>query len=1437
MAEFARHSGVRIFVAAFAIGAMFTLGSPARAQQQEDQGVLASFISNVLSTPTSRVSIGSVEGPLSSDATIRNVTVADAQGTFLRIDAIRIIWRRAALLSRRIEIQNLEIGKIELSRRPAPPDAAQAQAAASSGPILPELPLKVEVGKFTLKELALGESVIGVAARLGAEGKASLGAPSEGLQATLDVKRLDAAGQSSLRLTFAPATTQLDLAMKHDEPAGGLVARLANLPGLPPVKLDLDGAGKLDDWRARLNFDAGAGIDARGEARLARAGALRRLMLNMNAHVEPLLPPAAATIFAGAVSLTGGAVFGDDGGYGIENIRLASEIAELTLAGRLGADRMLDVTAKARALPNAGGATRKGEASLAQLTFDATAKGPLTAPQVDGKLDLRDLSAPTVKLASLNATLAVDPVRDAPAPRYRLSADGKAEGFALADRGLSKAIGSSGTLVVRGVIDDKGVADFTDARIASTNLAFSYVGRAGASVLDGRARGEIMKLSALSTLVGRALSGRAALQIALKGDPSRSAVEAVLDGAATDLALGDAIADRLTGKRLAFSGKATTQPGAMLLDQVAARGQFIVASLSGRVAADNLGLAADLSLGDLAKLDLRLVGAARVETKLTGPASDPAVNLRATSTNLRAMDRPIRDLMLTLDGSRMGTAPDIALNARGDVDGKALAADVKAAMKDGGWTLSALAARLGSVSANGEGSLSAAGLATGKLTIAAGDLNDLSPLVLTPLRGGLDASLIADARDGRQNIALDANGRRLAAGAATLESLKANLRAEDVFARITVNGDATVDKLVAGGETVERIALNARGAPDATALSLSAQARGFNFATAGRLIPSQPTRFDLASFSAVRGAARIALTSPSTLLIENGGVRTERLALSALGGDIEIKGRVASDLDLAIDVRRLPLSAADVFAPGTGLQGVLDARATLKGAAAAPQGPFEVAIKSLSAPQTRSASLPPLDVTAKGEARGDRASVNARIAGGRALSFEIDGSAPLTATGAFDLRARGNVDAGLGNSMLAGSGQRVAGRIAIDGALRGTRARPDVQGSATLNGGSFSDPLNGVAFTNIEGRVTGRGDAIAVERLTAKAKNGGTVSASGRVIADADRGFPADIKIASNEAELVSSDLASLIANLNLTVSGPLASAPRIGGRIDVRTLEIRVPDRLPSAAEPLRDAKHIAPPPQTRARLAQIARQKASAKRRGGAPFNAALDLAISAPGRVFVRGRGLDAELGGDIRLSGSSREPRAIGAFEMRRGRLSILTQRLDFTRGRLTFSGDVIPDLDFVAETRAADVTARVAVTGRASEPQFALSSTPDLPQDEVLSRLLFARASGGLSPFQAVQLAQAVAQLSGAAGGPDVFEQTRRALGVDDLDVGMSSSGGPTVGVSRAISDRVRVGVKAGTKPENSAVGADIDLMRNFKVQTEIGADGRAAAGVGYELEY
>ena len=144
------------------IVALIALSGQARATEA-DKGVLADLLSRALSSETTSVSIGAVDGVLSSDASISDIVLSDRNGPWLKIDKVRLIWNRLALFSRRLEVDQLTIGHMQFLRRPLPPATPPPEG---RGPILPELPLKVIVKQFGLQELSLGAPVIGVAARL-----------------------------------------------------------------------------------------------------------------------------------------------------------------------------------------------------------------------------------------------------------------------------------------------------------------------------------------------------------------------------------------------------------------------------------------------------------------------------------------------------------------------------------------------------------------------------------------------------------------------------------------------------------------------------------------------------------------------------------------------------------------------------------------------------------------------------------------------------------------------------------------------------------------------------------------------------------------------------------------------------------------------------------------------------------------------------------------------------------------------------------------------------------------------------------------------------------------------------------------------------------------------------------------------------------------------
>ncbi|MBN9443370.1 translocation/assembly module TamB domain-containing protein [Bosea sp. (in: a-proteobacteria)] len=1421
-------------------GGILALGHLAGFAQnaQTDRGIVADLISKALSSDTSQVSIGEVNGALSSDVEIRDIVLSDRDGAWLRLDRLRLVWTRSALLLRRLDVDRLEIGKLEILRRPAPQPTGTAPP--SDGPILPELPLKVILRAFQLNELVLGEPVIGVAARLGATGAARLGPPNEGLDLKFEARRLDMGGTFNVDLSFVPESTRLRLAAKLDEPAGGLISKAAGLPGEPPVKLDLNGDGPLDSFRSNLTFTAGPTIGAEGSATVDRTGSERQLALALDARIEGLMPAPAAPVFAGSTKLDGTVGFADDGGIDIRNLALVSALARLDVLGRYNPDKTLDLHVTAASRPNAGGRTVASGTEIGKLAFDATIRGPVAGPTVAARLDAQDARLPIGQFGKVGLTFNATPsgsIGDAET-RIVLTSDGEATGIALADKALARAVGDKVTFTLRGTGNDDATADFETLRLALAGMELDYNGKLGQARVLGQLKAVLPDLSRLSGLAQRPLGGRAQIIADLDATPKANNYTAALDGKAERLATGDAVVDRLLAGSLTLGGKVSARRGDYTFSGLKVAGQHATFTADGPLGQNASNLKLALALPDLKRADPRLSGRADVDAEITGPLKQLDAKARIALANATALARPIPRLAIDAVVKDLQGALDSHITLSGEVDAKPATGTIALNRQpDDGWNLSQLALAIGSVRVDGAVTLDPSSRAAGRLTLAARNLDDLSALALTKFGGQLDADITLTTPEGRQNIDLTARGSRLAGPSVAIDKLDATIGAKDIYGHPMLDAAIAIDRAFAAGETISTIRFDSKGAPDASAFTLSANARGFALKGAGKLVPGEPLKLEIASFDARRDGRAITLANPATFSFPASGVEIAGLALAIDHGRVTLDGKAGDTLDLRFAARDVPLSAARIAAPGLDLSGTLNAQAQIQGRPDALSGPWSVKIARLATAETRQAGLPPVEIAGQGAFKGDATSVEATINAGRGASLSLRGTAPLNATGALSLAAQGRVDAALANTMLAVNGQRLTGAFAIDMRAEGTPSAPRLSGNATLSNGSFTDALQGIRLADMRARIAASGDNLTIESASARTPNGGTISASGQVKVDPTAGFPGTIRIQGNRAQLLSSGLVTAVAGLDLDISGPLAQRPRIGGRIDIDSLEVSVPDRLPASLRPVDGIKHVHAKGTAAARLAAArkARQARARKGRAGPAFDAALALTVSAPNRVFIRGRGIDAELGGEIRVGGTLAAPALDGGFELRRGRLNVLTQRLDFSRGRLTFAGGLIPQLDFVAETRAADVTAKIIVSGPADQPAFAFTSEPQLPQDEVLSRLLFARASGSLSPFQAVQLAQAAAQFAGG-GGDDTFERLRKSLGVDNLDIQMGE-GGPTVGASRYISDNVSVGVKVGTKPEDSGVSVGIDLTKRLKLQAETGADGSAAVGLGAEWEY
>jgi translocation and assembly module TamB len=225
--------------------------------------------------------------------------------------------------------------------------------------------------------------------------------------------------------------------------------------------------------------------------------------------------------------------------------------------------------------------------------------------------------------------------------------------------------------------------------------------------------------------------------------------------------------------------------------------------------------------------------------------------------------------------------------------------------------------------------------------------------------------------------------------------------------------------------------------------------------------------------------------------------------------------------------------------------------------------------------------------------------------------------------------------------------------------------------------------------------------------------------------------------------------------------------------------------------------------------------------------------------PERLFLRGRGLDTEWKGRLRIKGPARRPAVTGNLSVVRGTANVLGKVFRLTSGSVAFDGSFppSPQLEMVAEKKGADMTARIRASGSPAAFSLKLESDPPLPSDEILSRVLFGKSTTQISPMQALSLAQSINELSGRKS-VGVFDRTRQMLGLDQLGITESESaqGGTAVSVGKYVGDKVYLQAEKTVTGEGGKVGVEVDVTRNIKLDTEAGADS-AEVGVIWQWDY
>jgi translocation and assembly module TamB len=372
----------------------------------------------------------------------------------------------------------------------------------------------------------------------------------------------------------------------------------------------------------------------------------------------------------------------------------------------------------------------------------------------------------------------------------------------------------------------------------------------------------------------------------------------------------------------------------------------------------------------------------------------------------------------------------------------------------------------------------------------------------------------------------------------------------------------------------------------------------------------------------------------------------------------------------------------------------------------------------------------------------------------------------------------------------------LSGRIA----LGGTRGAPSLGGQARLSGFATEIPSLNIALSNGDVRMQAQPDGSA--RITGAVRSGdGVLEIDGSLNW---RSSDAPLVLNLRGSDFLASDTRDVRAVIDpdLVVRMQTGQPLTVTGTVTVPEAVLEL-ERLDDGVSTSDDVVVLDPvhPEET-----------------PSSPL--ALDLTLAMGEDVRLNGFGLKGQLGGRLRVRAvPGREMTGSGALEIE-GRYEAYGQELNITRGRLLWSNSAIADplLDVRAEREIGDVTAGIAVTGRASAPEANVYSNQSGSQSDALSYLTLGRPLSGLSGEEARDVSAASAALT--AGGSVLASQLGARIGLDDAGVMESRTAGSVFGVGKYLSPRVYIGYGVSLLGTGQVVMLKYLLRKGFDVQIE-----------------
>ncbi len=1331
--------------------------------------LVVSFVAGKQLGRYGRINVEGLSGDLWDDFTLERVTVTDAEGVWLEARNVRVDWSWLPLVGRTFHATEIEAEVVRLIRRPLVEPSVDPPGA---------MPLSIRIRSLKT-EIEMLEGFSREYGRFTLDAQADV-PRADGVLKTAELSAFSLTRPGDhLRASFSYGgrLDQLRLNLRAHEAEGGpLAGALGYSPDQP-----FDLIASIDESHLLARVRSGEvtplNVDGRFDERGARVSGFADFAgSELLAGYARRVGPTARFGLAAVADADRPGFYGL--GWTLRAENLTTRASGMIHVESRSAPDGINVSLETPSLTRLAGVTLAGPAA-----WEGVWRGDTDNWTLDGDVSLQRAALAGYDITRLSGPLDI---------RWR-------DGRATADADLTGAGGERAGMI-GGLLGETPRARFQLTRQANGQLLLQSIDLTGAAVrvrgqgsrnlgggLAFRGDVDVTDVGPLRRGASGGLSGEVRARQPSSGRPWTLA----FDARGRRFGSGYGQLDRLLGPapRLVAAGQLAN--GRIEVDSADLSGA------AGRLAARGLiGLDGGLRLalnwtaeGPFAVGPVEIEGAASGEGALTGSLNRPRADLTARFAQIAAGPLTLTESRVILSFRRGADASDGHVTVTGASNyGPARAASAFLIQPDG-VALRNLDVDAGGLTASGQLALRHGAPSSADLTFQARPGAFLAS-------GTAQGTIRLVEGAGQDSAVLDVTGRNV--------------------------------RFAGSGYVIRTLVLNGRGRLEHLPFSLAADVGG-----------SIPVQFDgTGVYARANGAQTVSLQGSGE--VRDVAFTTRAPAIIALAGD----GRVVR-VDLGLGGREggggltgelrqdaggasitANLTRVNLAAINQNLRGQVSGSVNLRGAGDALDGAADL---TLSGAGSRDA---PRDIAIDGRVQArllnDVLQLNASVTDEGGVNSTANLRLPVEASSAPLRLAVARNRPMSGDVVLAGeirpiwdlvlggerslSGQ-VSGRAAVSGSIN----EPILDGRVDLRNGAFTDSFTGARLANLTFGATFDGGGAHVERFSATDGGEGTVSGSGDL--NLRQGGESNFTLTLQRFLVVDNDTATAHASGSVVASRAVDGAILLSGDLGVDDARVAADPPTPSGVVSMEVVEVNRPGGDPEPR-------EASER-----PSSISLDVRMRAnDGAVRVVGRGLDVRMNLNARIRGTLNRPVLTGTARVARGDYEFGGKRFVFDQsGSVTLStrADRIRlNLRAVREDPA--LTAEIRVTGTAAQPVIALTSTPVLPQDEILSQVLFGRSASQLSAIEAAQLASGVASLAGG-GGFDILGNLAEFAGLDRLSFGGEASA-MTVAGGKYLGDDVYFEVIGGGEG-GAAVQVEWQARRNIAVTSRVDGQGEASLAV------